>query len=110
MCRSTSATLTRSACSPGAFNIIPVIGVSITILLVVLVAAIDSWGRVLGVTIFYLIYLNLENSYLVPRIMKSRVDLPGLAICLAADRFQSRRHSGRPGSGSHRGAGGRAAG
>ena len=48
--------------------------------LALLVAAIDSWGRVLGVAIFYLIYLNLENSFLTPRIMKSSVGLPGLAI------------------------------
>ena len=47
------------------------------------VAAVDSWGRVLGVAIFYLIYLNLENSYLTPRIMRSRVNLPGLAILVS---------------------------
>jgi predicted PurR-regulated permease PerM len=48
-----------------------------------LVAAVDSWGRVLGVAIFYFIYLQLENSYLVPRIMRNRVGLPGLAIFVA---------------------------
>ena len=67
----------------GAFNIIPVIGVSITILLVVLVAAIDSWGRVLGVAIFFAIYVNVENTYLIPRIMRTRVNLPGLAILVS---------------------------
>jgi predicted PurR-regulated permease PerM len=35
---------------------------------------------VLGVAVFYAIYINLENSFLIPRIMKSSVDLPGLAI------------------------------
>jgi predicted PurR-regulated permease PerM len=29
------------------------------------------------------LYLQLENSYLVPRIMRSSVDLPGLAILVA---------------------------
>jgi predicted PurR-regulated permease PerM len=48
-----------------------------------LVAAIDSWGRVLGIAIFYVIYLQVENSYLTPRIMRNRVDLPGLAILVA---------------------------
>lgn len=67
----------------GLLNFIPVLGAAITIALVLVVAAVDSWGRVLGVAIFYLIYLNLENSYLVPRIMKSRVDLPGLAILIS---------------------------
>jgi predicted PurR-regulated permease PerM len=47
------------------------------------VAAIDSWGRVLGIAIFYVIYLQVENSYLTPRIMKNSVGLPGLAILLA---------------------------
>ena len=64
----------------GLLNIIPVIGAAVCIVLALLVAALDSWGRVLGVAIFYLIYINVENSVLTPRIMKSSVDLPGLAI------------------------------
>ena len=48
-----------------------------------LVAAIDSWGRVLGVAIFYLVYLQIENSFLTPRIMRNSVGLPGLAILVA---------------------------
>ena len=53
------------------------------IALALLVAAIDSWGRVLGIAIFYVIYLQVENSYLTPRIMKSSVGLPSLAILVA---------------------------
>lgn len=64
----------------GLLNIIPVLGAAVCIGLALLVAAIDSWGRVVGVAVFYLIYINLENSYLIPRIMRSSVDLPGLAI------------------------------
>jgi predicted PurR-regulated permease PerM len=64
----------------GLLNIIPVLGAAVCIALALLVAAIDSWGRVLGIAIFYLIYLQVENSYLTPRIMKNRVGLPGLAI------------------------------
>jgi predicted PurR-regulated permease PerM len=33
--------------------------------------------------VFYLVYLQVENSYLTPRIMRSSVDLPGLAILVA---------------------------
>jgi predicted PurR-regulated permease PerM len=55
----------------------------VCIALALLVAAVDSWGRVIGVAIFYAIYLQVENSFLVPRIMKSRVGLPGLAILVA---------------------------
>jgi predicted PurR-regulated permease PerM len=64
----------------GLLNIIPVVGAAVCIALALLVAAIDSWGRVLGVAIFYVIYINIENSLLTPRIMKSSVDLPGLSI------------------------------
>jgi predicted PurR-regulated permease PerM len=67
----------------GLLNIIPVLGAAVSIALALLVAAIDSWGRVLGIAIFYLIYLQVENSYLIPRIMKNRVGLPGLAILVA---------------------------
>jgi predicted PurR-regulated permease PerM len=67
----------------GLLNVIPILGAAACIALALLVAAIDSWGRVLGVAIFYAIYLQVENSFLVPRIMKSRVGLPGLAILVA---------------------------
>lgn len=64
----------------GLLNIIPVVGAAFCIGLALLVASVDSWGRVLGVAIFYVIYINLENSFLTPRIMKSSVGLPGLSI------------------------------
>jgi predicted PurR-regulated permease PerM len=67
----------------GVFNIIPVIGALISMALVVLCAAIDSWMRVVYVLIAYGIYAQVENSYLTPRIMKSSVDLPGLAIIVS---------------------------
>jgi predicted PurR-regulated permease PerM len=67
----------------GLLNIIPVLGAAICIALALLVSAIDSWGRVLGVGIFYLIYVQVENSYLTPRIMRNSVGLPGLAILVA---------------------------
>jgi predicted PurR-regulated permease PerM len=67
----------------GLLNIIPVLGAAVCIVLALLAAAVDSWGRVLGVGIFYLCWLWLENSFLTPRIMKSSVDLPGLAIIVA---------------------------
>jgi predicted PurR-regulated permease PerM len=67
----------------GLLNIIPVLGAAICIGLALMVAAIDSWGSTLGVAIFYLIYLQVENSYLTPRIMRNRVNLPGLAILVA---------------------------
>lgn len=67
----------------GLLNIIPVVGAAIAIVLALLVAAIDSWGRVVGVAIFYAIYLQVENSFLIPKIMQARVDLSGLATLIA---------------------------
>jgi predicted PurR-regulated permease PerM len=67
----------------GLLNIIPVLGAAICVALALLVAAIDSWGRVLGVAIFYVVYLQVENSILTPRIMRNSVGLPGLAILVA---------------------------
>ena len=67
----------------GLLNIIPVVGAAICVALALLVAAIDSWGHVLGVAIFYVVYLQIENSFLTPRIMRNSVGLPGLAILVA---------------------------
>jgi predicted PurR-regulated permease PerM len=67
----------------GLLNIIPVLGGAVSIALALLAASVDSWGRVLGVAVFYVVYLQLENSFLTPRIMRSSVGLPGLAIIVA---------------------------
>jgi predicted PurR-regulated permease PerM len=67
----------------GVFNIIPVIGAMLSMALVILAAAIDSWAHVLYVCIAYGIYVQVENSYLTPKIMQSSVDLPGLAIIVS---------------------------
>jgi predicted PurR-regulated permease PerM len=67
----------------GLLNIVPVVGVTISVVLAVGVAAIDSWGRVLGVVIFFVLYLWTENWFLTPRIMKNSVDLPALAILVS---------------------------
>jgi predicted PurR-regulated permease PerM len=67
----------------GLLNIVPVLGAAVCIGLALLVAALDSWGRVLGVAIFFVAYLWTENWFLTPRIMKNSVDLPALAILVA---------------------------
>ncbi len=67
----------------GLFNIIPVAGGVITIALSAGVAALDSWTKMLGVLIFYLIYVNIENIYLIPRIMRSSVHLMGLTVLIS---------------------------
>jgi predicted PurR-regulated permease PerM len=67
----------------GALNIIPVLGAMVSMTLVLLAAATDSWEKVVGVAIFYAIYAQVETSYLTPRIMKSSVDLSALGVLVA---------------------------
>jgi predicted PurR-regulated permease PerM len=67
----------------GLMNIIPIAGGVITIVIVGLVAAIDSWAKMAGVFLFYAIYVNIENAFLTPRIMRSSVDLMGLTVIIA---------------------------
>lgn len=67
----------------GLLNIIPVVGSAISIAVALLVAAVDSWGRVIGVAVFYLVWVQVENSFLIPRIMGTRVGLPGISILVA---------------------------
>jgi predicted PurR-regulated permease PerM len=67
----------------GALNIIPIVGAMVSMALVLVAAAIDSWEKVLGVTIFWAIYSQVETSFLTPRIMKSSVDLPALGVLVA---------------------------
>lgn len=67
----------------GLFNIVPVAGGMVSMTLVVIVAALDSWGRVVGVLIFYFIYVQVENTWLTPRIMRTQVELAGLTILIA---------------------------
>lgn len=67
----------------GLMNIIPIAGGIISILIVGGVAALDSWARMGGVFIFYAIYVNVENAYLTPRIMRSSVNLMGLTVLIA---------------------------
>lgn len=67
----------------GLLNIIPIAGGVITILLAAGVAALDSWAKMAGVLVFYAVYIQVENAYLTPRIMKSSVDLAGLAVLIS---------------------------
>jgi predicted PurR-regulated permease PerM len=67
----------------GALNIIPIVGAMVSMALVLLAAATDSWEKMAGVAIFYAIYAQVETSYLTPRIMKSSVDLSALGVLIA---------------------------
>ena len=67
----------------GVLNIIPIVGAMVSMTLVLMAAATDSWEKVVGVMVFYGIYAQVETSYLTPRIMKSSVDLAPLGVLVA---------------------------
>ncbi len=67
----------------GVLNIVPIVGALVSMSLVLLAAATDSWEKVVGVAIFYAIYSQVETSFLTPRIMKSSVDLSALGVLIA---------------------------
>ncbi len=67
----------------GLFNIIPIAGAALSVSLALVSAALDSWPKMFGVLIFYLIYVNVENAVLTPRIMRSSVNLMGLTVLVA---------------------------
>ncbi len=67
----------------GVGNIVPLLGPVVTVGLSALVAAIDSWGKLLGVVIFYAIYQQVENAYLTPKIMQAQLDISSIAILVA---------------------------
>lgn len=67
----------------GVGNIIPIVGPIISVALASLVAGFDSWAKLAGVLVFYFVYAQLEHAYLTPRIMRSTLDLPPLAVLIA---------------------------
>ena len=64
-------------------NIVPVVGALASLGLSSIVAAFDSWHKLIGVLIFYAIYYQLENAFLTPKIMRTSVDLPPLGVIAA---------------------------
>jgi predicted PurR-regulated permease PerM len=67
----------------GLANFVPMLGPIVSVILAGLVAAFDSWGKLIGVLVFFLIYQQIENAVLTPRIMKSKVRLSASAILIA---------------------------
>jgi predicted PurR-regulated permease PerM len=67
----------------GLANIVPIVGPIASAVLASTVAAFDSWNKAAGVVLFYVVYQQVENAFLTPKIMKSTVDLPALAVIIA---------------------------
>ena len=64
-------------------NIIPMLGVIVTLILASLVAAIDSIGKLIGVLVFFFIYQQFENAFLTPVIMQARTQISGTSVLVS---------------------------
>jgi predicted PurR-regulated permease PerM len=67
----------------GIANIVPIAGPISAVVIASTVAALDSPQKVLGVIAFHAIYVQLESALLSPRVMRSTVHLPPLAVITA---------------------------
>jgi predicted PurR-regulated permease PerM len=67
----------------GVANIVPIVGPVLSVTLAAIVSAFDSWSKAIAVLVFYVVYQQVENAFLTPKIMKSTVDLPALAVIIA---------------------------
>ena len=67
----------------GVGELIPMIGPIIAAVPAVGISAFQGWGTFLWVLLFYIVVQQVENYVLVPRIMGSAVDLPGLGVLVA---------------------------
>jgi predicted PurR-regulated permease PerM len=67
----------------GLANFVPIVGPLAAVILASLVAATDSFTKLVGVVVFFILYQQLENAYLTPRIMRSTVELPTVAVIVA---------------------------
>jgi predicted PurR-regulated permease PerM len=67
----------------GVANIVPIAGPVSALVLASTVAALDSPQKVLGVIAFHGIYVQLESALLSPRVMRSTLQLPPLAVIIA---------------------------
>ncbi|MEO6119883.1 MAG: AI-2E family transporter [Terriglobales bacterium] len=67
----------------GLANIIPIIGPIVSVTLACVVALVDAPWKVLAVLGFYVVYQQTETAFLTPKIMKTTVDLPPLAVIIS---------------------------
>jgi predicted PurR-regulated permease PerM len=72
------------AVTVGVLGLIPMVGASLGALIVVAVAVFDSWTATLIVAVYYLVYQQVENYVIVPRVMNRTVAVPGAVTIVAA--------------------------
>lgn len=64
-------------------DLIPIVGSTVAGIVVSLVALTISWPVALGTAIFYIVYRNLEDYLITPRVMKKTVQVSGLVTVIA---------------------------
>jgi len=67
-------------------DLIPLIGATLgaVITVVVAIATTDLWPNTVLLAIFFIVYQQLENYLIAPRVLKNTVDIPSIAVLLAA--------------------------
>ncbi|HEX2810913.1 MAG TPA: AI-2E family transporter [Kineosporiaceae bacterium] len=66
------------------FGLIPLVGASLGAVIVVLVGLFHSWQDAVIILIYYVIYQQVENYAIAPRIMARTVSVPGAVAVVAA--------------------------
>jgi predicted PurR-regulated permease PerM len=67
----------------GFMDLIPIVGSTIAGIIVSLVALTVSWPVALGTAAFYIVYRNLEDYLITPRVMNRTVKVSGLLTIIA---------------------------
>jgi predicted PurR-regulated permease PerM len=72
------------AVTVGVLGLIPMVGATLGGVLMVLVALFDSWTATIIVAVYYVVYQQVENYVISPRVMRRTVDVPGAVTIVAA--------------------------
>jgi predicted PurR-regulated permease PerM len=67
----------------GFMDLIPIVGSTVAGIIVSLVALTVSWPVALGTAVFYIVYRNLEDYLITPRVMNRTVKVSGLITVIA---------------------------
>jgi predicted PurR-regulated permease PerM len=72
------------AITVGILGVIPLVGATLGAIIVVLVGLFQSWQIGVIIAIYYVIYQQVENYVIAPRIMSRTVAVPGAVALIAA--------------------------
>jgi len=72
------------AIAVAVLGIIPLVGATLGAIIVVLVGLFQSWQIAVVIAVYYLVYQQVENYLIAPRIMARTVSVPGAVALIAA--------------------------